>query len=158
MHLPPKSGRRAASWGGIQIIEFEQTTRTPGGGRCDSQHPSGIGMPGAQIVKSCCVRGRQRRGAGLGATSSTSAAGRPRGVSRKRVQRADAETPKTATGFQHRRCAPFGHLSRCRLRDRTMTYFEVVWCGGTFAVFAITPRGFGAGQRGVVADLAADKI
>jgi Cys-tRNA(Pro) deacylase len=145
----------------IQIIEFEQTTRTAQeAADAIGQHPSGIGCQVAQIVKSLLfvVDGQPVVALVSGANQlDERKLAALRGVSRKRVQRADAETAKAATGFSIGGVPPFGHI--CKLPvyvDQDLTHFEVVWAaaGTPFAVFAITPQELVRASGGVVADLA----
>lgn len=148
----------------IQIIEFEQTTRTAQeAADAIGQHPSGIGCQVAQIVKSLLfvVDGQPVVALVSGANQlDERKLAALRGVSRKRVQRADAETAKAATGFTIGGVPPFGHLSPLPIYvDQDLTRFEVVWAaaGTPFAVFAIRPEELVRASGGVVADLAADK-
>jgi Cys-tRNA(Pro) deacylase len=141
----------------VEIVEFEQTTRTA------QDAADAIGCQVAQIVKSLLFvvdgepvmalvsgpnRLDERKLAAL------------RGVGRKRVKRADADTAKAATGFSIGGVPPFGH--QCSLPvyvDEDLTRFEVVWAaaGTPFAVFAIAPEELVTASRGTVAILAVDK-
>jgi Cys-tRNA(Pro) deacylase len=148
----------------IQIIEFEQTTRTAQeAADAIGRHPSGIGCQVAQIVKSLLfvVDGQPVVALVSGANQlDERKLAALRGVGRKRVQRADAETAKAATGFTIGGVPPFGHLSPLPVYvDQDLTRFEVVWAaaGTPFAVFAITPQELVRASGGTVADLAADK-
>jgi Cys-tRNA(Pro) deacylase len=148
----------------IQIIEFEQTTRTAQeAADAIGQHPSGIGCQVAQIVKSLLfvVDGQPVVALVSGANQlDERKLAALRGVSRKRVQRADAETAKAATGFSIGGVPPFGHLSALPVYvDQDLTRFEVVWAaaGTPFAVFAITPQELVRASGGTVVDLAADR-
>ena len=149
---------------GIQIIEFEQTTRTAQeAADAIGRHPSGIGCQVAQIVKSLLfvVDGQPVVALVSGANQlDERKLAALRGVSRKRVQRADAETAKAATGFSIGGVPPLGHLSVLPVYvDQNLTRFDVVWAaaGTPFAVFAITPQELVRASGGTVADLAADK-
>jgi Cys-tRNA(Pro) deacylase len=147
----------------VEIVEFEQTTRTAqDAADAIGQHPSGIGCQVAQIVKSLLFvvdgepvmalvsgpnRLDERKLAAL------------RGVGRKKIRRADADTAKATTGFSIGGVPPFGHKSSLPVYvDRDLTRFEVVWAaaGTPFAVFAITPEELVSASRGTVADLAVD--
>jgi Cys-tRNA(Pro) deacylase len=148
----------------VEIVEFEQTTRTAQeAADAIGQHPSGIGCQVAQIVKSLLFvvdgepvmalvsgpnRLDERKLAAL------------RGVGRKKVKRADADTAKAATGFSIGGVPPFGHTSSLPVYvDEDLTRFEVVWAaaGTPFAVFAIAPEDLVRASGGTVAKLAADK-
>ena len=113
----------------IQIIEFEQTTRTAQeAADAIGQHPSGIGCQVAQIVKSLLfvVDGQPVVALVSGANQlDERKLAALRGVSRKRVQRADAETAKAATGFTIGGVPPFGHLSPLPVYvDQDLTRFD----------------------------------
>jgi len=81
-----------------------------------------------------------------------------RGVGRKKVKRADADTAKAATGFSIGGIPPFGHTSQLPVYvDEDLTRFEIVWAaaGTPFAVFAVTPDELVRASGGMVVDLAA---
>ena len=139
----------------VEIVEVEQTTRTA------QEAADAIGCQVAQIVKSLLFvvdgepvmalvsgpnRLDERKLAAL------------RGVGRKKVKRADADTAKVITGFSIGGVPPFGHKSSLPVYiDEDLTRFEVVWAaaGTPFAVFAITPSELASASQGMVADLAA---
>jgi Cys-tRNA(Pro) deacylase len=141
----------------VEIVEFEQTTRTA------QDAADAIGCQVAQIVKSLLFvvdgepvmalvsgpnRLDERKLAAL------------RGVGRRKVKRADADTAKAATGFSIGGVPPFGHKSSLPVYvDENLTRFEVVWAaaGTPFAVFVITPEELVRASGGTVADLAADQ-
>jgi prolyl-tRNA editing enzyme YbaK/EbsC (Cys-tRNA(Pro) deacylase) len=82
-----------------------------------------------------------------------------RGVGRKKVKRADADTAKAVTGFSIGGVPPFGHTSSLPVYvDQDLTRFDVVWAaaGTPHAVFAITPDDLVCASGGTVADLVAD--
>jgi prolyl-tRNA editing enzyme YbaK/EbsC (Cys-tRNA(Pro) deacylase) len=148
----------------IEIVEFEDTTRTAqDAANAIGKHPSGIGCQVAQIVKSLLFVAD-----GQPVMALVSGANRLderklaalRGVGRKKIKRADADTAKAVTSFSIGGVPPFGHASRLPVYvDEDLTRFEVVWAaaGTPFAVFAITPEELVRASGGVVADLAADK-
>ena len=137
----------------VEIVEFEETTRTAQ----DAAHA--IGCQVAQIVKSllfivdgqpvmALVSGVNRLDERKLATL--------RGVGRRQVERADADTAKAATGFSIGGVPPFGHTSRLPVYvDEDLTRFDVVWAaaGTPFAVFAITPEELVRASGGTLADL-----
>ncbi len=137
----------------VEIVEFEETTRTAQ----DAAHA--IGCQVAQIVKSllfivdgqpvmALVSGVNRLDERKLATL--------RGVGRKQVERADADTAKAATGFSIGGVPPFGHTSRLPVYvDEDLTRFDVVWAaaGTPFAVFAIAPAELVRASQASVADL-----
>jgi Cys-tRNA(Pro) deacylase len=140
----------------VDIVEFEQTTRTA------QEAADAIGCQVAQIVKSllfmvdgqpviALVSGANRLDERKLATL--------RGVGRKQVKRADADTAKEVTGFSIGGVPPFGHKSDLLVYvDLDLTRFEVVWAaaGTPFAVFAITPDELVRASRGALAELRVD--
>ena len=158
MHPSAQKVSDAASQLGldVEIVEFEQTTRTA------QEAADAIGCGVAQIVKSLLfvVDGQPVVALVSGANQlDERKLAALRGVSRKRVQRADAETAKAATGFAIGGVPPFGHSARLPVYvDRDLARFEVVWAaaGTHFAVFAITPGELVRASGGAVVDLAAD--
>jgi Cys-tRNA(Pro) deacylase len=148
----------------VEIVEFEETTRTAqDAANAIGKHPSGMGCQVAQIVKSLLFVAD-----GQPVMALVSGANRLderklaalRGVGRKKIKRADADTAKAITGFSIGGVPPFGHTSRLPVYvDEDLTRFEVVWAaaGTPFAVFAITPDELVRASEGIVADLAADK-
>ena len=147
----------------VEIVEFEETTRSAqDAADAIGKHPSGIGCQVAHIVKSllfvvdgepvmALVSGSKRLDERKLAAL--------RGVGRKKVKRADADTTKAVTGFSIGGVPPFGHKSSLPVYiDQDLTRFEVVWAaaGTPFAVFAITPGELVRASGGVVVNLAAD--
>lgn len=148
----------------VEIVEFEQTTRTAqDAADAIGQHPSGIGCQVAQIVKSLLfvVDGQPVIALVSGANRlDERKLAALRGVGRKKVKRADADTAKAATGFSIGGVPPFGHESILPVYvDQDLTGFDVAWAaaGTPYAVFAITPDDLVRASGGTVADLAADK-
>jgi Cys-tRNA(Pro) deacylase len=141
----------------VEIVEFEQTTRSA------QDAADAIGCQVAQIVKSLLfvVDGQPVMAlvSGTNRLDERKLAAL-RGVGRKKVKRADADTAKAVTGFSIGGVPPFGHQSRLPVYvDQDLTRFEVVWAaaGTPFAVFAITPDELVRASGGTVADLAADQ-
>ena len=137
----------------VEIVEFEETTRTAQ----DAAHA--IGCQVAQIVKSLLfiVDGQPVMAlvSGVNRLDERKLAAL-RGVGRKQVERADADTAKAATGFSIGGVPPFGHTSRLPVYvDEDLTRFDVVWAaaGTPFAVFAITPEELVQASGGTLADL-----
>lgn len=137
----------------IEIVEFAQTTRSA------QEAADATGCDVAQIVKSLCfvVNGRATICLVSGANQlderklATLA-----GFGRKKVQRADAETVKAATGFSIGGVPPFGHASRLPIYiDEDLLQFDVVWAaaGTPFAVFAIQPETLVKASGGIQAEL-----
>ncbi len=141
----------------VEIIEFEQTTRTA------QDAADAIGCQVAQIVKSLLfvVDGQPVVALVSGANHlDERKLAALRGVGRKRVKRADADTAKAVTGFTIGGVPPFGHMTKLPVYvDEYLTRFEVVWAaaGTPFAVFAIAPEELLRASGGALADLAADQ-
>jgi len=127
------------------------------------KHPSGIGCQVAHIVKSLLfvVDGEPVMALVSGSNRlDERKLAALRGVGRKKVKRADADTAKAVTGFSIGGVPPFGHKSNLPVYiDQDLTHFEVVWAaaGTPFAVFAITPDELVRASGGMVVNLAADK-
>jgi Cys-tRNA(Pro) deacylase len=137
----------------VEVVEFEETTRTAQ----DAAHA--IGCQVAQIVKSLLfiVDGQPVMAlvSGVNRLDERKLAAL-RGVGRKQVERADADTAKAATGFSIGGVPPFGHTSRLPVYvDEDLTHFDVVWAaaGTPFAVFAIAPEELVRASQATVADL-----
>jgi len=148
----------------IEIVEFEQTTRTAqDAADAIGQHPSGTVCQVAQIVKSLLfvADGQPLMALVSGANRlDERKLAALRGVGRKKVKRADADTAKAATGFSIGGVPPFGHESNLPVYvDQDLTRFDIVWAaaGTPHAVFAIAPDDLVRASGGMVADLAADK-
>ena len=124
----------------IEIVEFAQTTRSA------QEAADAIGCQVAQIVKSLCfvVNGRATICLVSGANQlDERKLAALVGVSRKQVQRADADVVKASTGFTIGGVPPFGHvLPLPTFLDEDLLQFDVVWAaaGTPFAVFAIQPE------------------
>jgi Cys-tRNA(Pro) deacylase len=137
----------------VNIVEFGETTRTA------QEAANAIGCQVAQIVKSLLfvVDGQPVMALVSGANRlDERKLAALRGVGRKQVERADADTAKAVTGFTIGGVPPFGHLSRLPVYvDEDLTRFDVVWAaaGTPFAVFAITPDELVRASQGMVADL-----
>lgn len=157
MLRPNKVAAAARALGlNIEIVEFEQTTRTA------EDAAAAIGCEVAQIVKSllfvadgqpvlALVSGANRLHEGKLA--------RLRAVGRKKVRRADADATRVATGFAIGGVPPFGHAASLPVYvDEDLMRFETVWAaGGTpNAVFAIAPDDLLRATNGIVADIRAD--
>jgi Cys-tRNA(Pro) deacylase len=141
----------------VDIMEFEQTTRTA------QEAADAIGCQVAQIVKSLLfmVNGQPLMALMSGANRlDERKLATLRGVGRKKVKRADADTAKEVTGFSIGGVPPFGHKSDLLVYvDLDLTRFDVVWAaaGTPFAVFAITPDELVRASRGALAELAVAK-
>lgn len=121
-----------------QVVEFEQSTHT------SAEAAAAIGCSVAEIAKSILFRGRQS-----GTPIMVVASGTNR-VSEKKVatligeklERADADFVRSATGYVIGGVAPVGHAQPVRLLlDKDLQQFSRIWAaaGTPFAVFPLTP-------------------
>jgi Cys-tRNA(Pro) deacylase len=140
----------------IKIVEFDETTRTA------PDAANAIGCEVAQIVKSLLFVAEEQPIVALVSGANRldeSKLAALRGIGRKQVRRADADTARAATGFAIGGVPPFGHESRLPVYiDADLTRFDVVWAaaGTPFSVFAITPQDLVRATAGIVADLKAE--
>ncbi|NUQ36364.1 MAG: YbaK/EbsC family protein [Caldilineales bacterium] len=139
----------------VQIVEFSETTRTA------ADAAAAAGCTVGQIVKSlvfvvagqpviCLVSGSNR----LDERKLAAWAG----VSRKQVQRAEAETVRAATGYAIGGVAPFGYPAPLPvLCDADLLPYDIVWAaaGTPNAVFAVKPSALVAATSAQVTDLRA---
>ncbi len=137
----------------VEIVEFDETTRTA------PEAAAAIGCEVAQIVKSLLfIAGGQPIIALVSGANRLDEAklAALRGISRKQVKRADADTARAATGFAIGGVPPFGHSSSLPVYiDEDLTRFSVVWAaaGTPFSVFAITPDDLIRATAGTLANL-----
>jgi len=137
----------------IQVIEFDQTTRTA------ADAAAAIGCQVGQIVKSLLFTVK-------GTPVMTLVSGDNRlddrklaalyEVGRKWVRRANAEVVKQVTGYTIGGVPPFGHQEPLPIFiDRDLLAYEVVWAaaGTPHAVFAIPPTKLVNVTSGSVVDL-----
>ena len=139
----------------ITVLEFNVSTRTA------EEAAAAVGCSVGQIVKSlvftvagnpviCLVSGNNR----LDERKLAAWAG----VGRKQVQRADADTVRSATGYAIGGVAPFGYPQPLpMLCDEDLLGYDVVWAaaGTPNAVFEITPQALVCATGAIVAPLAA---
>ena len=135
----------------IEIREFPQGTRTA------EDAAIAIGVSVGQIVKSlvfiadgtpilCLTSGSNR----LDTTKLATA------ISAQRVDRADADTAREATGFAVGGVPPFGHESDVRVYcDRDLLDHDLIWAaaGTPMAVFSVAPKDLVAACKAEVLDL-----
>lgn len=121
-----------------QVVEFEQSTHT------SAEAAAAIGCSVAEIAKSILFRGRQS-----GTPIMVVASGSNR-VSEKKVaaligeklERADADFVRDATGYAIGGVAPVGHARPVHLLlDEDLQQFPRIWAaaGTPFSVFPLTP-------------------
>lgn len=139
----------------ISIKEFEASTRTA------QEAANAIGCTLAQIVKSLLfvVDGQPAivLMSGANQLDDRKLAGLCQ-VSRKKIERADADMAREATGFAIGGIPPFGYSSRLPTYiDQDFLQFEVIWAaaGTPNAVFPITPEALARATQGLVVDLKA---
>jgi Cys-tRNA(Pro) deacylase len=138
----------------VEIVAFAESTRTA------EDAAAAIGCEVGQIVKSLVfsVDGRAVIALVSGANQlDTRKLAELLGVGRKKVQRADAELVRTATGFAIGGVPPFGHATVMPVYvDRDLTQYDVIWAaaGTPNTVFEITPDALVNAAGGTVADLA----
>jgi Cys-tRNA(Pro) deacylase len=137
----------------IDVITFEYSTRTA------EDAAAAIGCEVGQIVKSLVftVSGAPVVALVSGANQlDTRKLAALFGVGRKQVERADAATVRTATGFAIGGVPPFGHATAPDVFiDDDLMRYEVIWAaaGTPNSVFAITPADLARATGGKVADL-----
>ena len=141
--LPPSAQRvadAAAALGlTIDIVTFDQSTRTA------EDAAAAIGCAVGQIVKSLLftVGGAPVIALVSGANQlDTAKLAALRGVGRKQVERADADTVRAATGYAIGGVPPFGYTQFLSIYvDEDLTTDEVIWAaaGTPNTVFAIVP-------------------
>jgi len=158
-HKPlPPSAQRVADAAAmlnltIDIVTFDHSTRTA------EEAAAAIGCAVGQIVKSLLftVDGEPLVALVSGANQlDTRKLAGLRGVSRKKVERANADTVRTATGFAIGGVPPFGHATPLPIYiDHDLMQYEVVWAaaGTPNTVFAISPATLQRVTGGQGADL-----
>ncbi|MDA0244869.1 MAG: YbaK/EbsC family protein [Chloroflexi bacterium] len=137
----------------LNIVTFDQSTRTA------AEAASAVGCEVAQIVKSLCFVVNEQPIIALVSGANQLDVGKLaalHGVGKKRVQRADAETVKAATGFTIGGVSPFGHARPLPIfLDEDLLRFETIWAaaGTPNTVFPILPIQLQTSTNAVVADL-----
>ncbi|MCA9865317.1 MAG: YbaK/EbsC family protein [Anaerolineales bacterium] len=140
----------------INIVTFEHSTRTA------VEAAQAVGCDVGQIVKSLVFTVKDEPVIALvsGANQlDTRKLAALFGVGRKQVERATAETVRSATGFAIGGVPPFGHATSTSIYiDKDLTQYDVIWAaaGTPNAVFAITPTALVRAVSGHVSDLKAD--
>lgn len=159
MNLHPATQRvlTAAQELGLQlnIVTFDQSTHTA------AEAAAAVGCEVAQIVKSLCfvVDGQPILALVSGANQlDVGKLAAVRQVGKKRVQRADADTVKAATGFSIGGVSPFGHAQPLPIyMDADLLHHETIWAaaGTPNTVFPILPTHLQQATTAVVLDLKA---
>lgn len=137
----------------IQIVEFEQTTRTA------EDAAAAIGCLVGQIVKSLVFMVRSEPVmilvSGTNQLDDRKLAALYK-VGRKRIRRASADNVRAVTGYSIGGVPPFGHWEAMPLFvDRDLLNYEVVWAaaGTPNAVFAVAPAELVRVTGGEVVDI-----
>ena len=137
----------------LEVVSFEQSTRTA------AEAAAAVGCEVAQIVKSLCfvVDGQPLIALVSGANQlDMGKLAALRGVGKKRVKRADADTVKAATGFSIGGVSPFGHAQPLPIYlDEELLRWETIWAaaGTPNTVFPILATQLQEATAAVVANL-----
>lgn len=160
--LPPSAQRvadAAEKLGlSIEIVTFDHSTRTA------EEAAAAIGCGVGQIVKSLVftISGEPIIALVSGANQlDTRKLASLRGVGRKQVARADADTVRSATGFAIGGVPPLGHTRVMEIIiDQDLTQYPIIWAaaGTPNTVFAIVPTMLVEATSGIVADLKIDSV
>ncbi len=137
----------------IDIVTFEHSTRTA------AEAAEAVGCEVGQIVKSLVFTVKDEPVIALvsGANQlDTRKLAALFGVGRKQVERANADTVRSATGFAIGGVPPFGHATSTSIYiDQDLAQYDVIWAaaGTPNAVFAIAPADLIQAIKGHVSDL-----
>ena len=137
----------------IEIVTFEHSTRTA------AEAAAAVGCEVGQIVKSLVFTVKDEPVIALvsGANQlDTRKLAALFGVGRKQVERANADTVRSATGFAIGGVPPFGHATSTSIYiDQDLAQYDVIWAaaGTPNAVFAIAPADLIQAIKGHVSDL-----
>lgn len=140
----------------ITIVTFADSTRTA------ADAAAAIGCEVGQIVKSLVfsVDGQPIMALVSGVNQlDTRKLADLLGVGRKKVQRADADLVRSATGYAIGGVPPFGHATAIPVYiDQDLLQYDVIWAaaGTPNTVFEILPAVLVQTCEGTVADLAAE--
>lgn len=140
----------------IDVVTFENSTRTA------EDAAAAIGCEVGQIVKSLVftISGVPVIALVSGANQlDTRKLAALYSVSRKQVERANADTVRMATGYAIGGVPPFGHATSPDIFiDGELLRYEVIWAaaGTPNSVFAITPAELLRATSGKIADIHAE--
>ncbi len=121
----------------LEVRHFSQGTRTA------QDAAAAIGCEVGQIVKSLVFQVDGQPIVALVSGSNRADLAKLATAAGGKVERADAEQARTATGFAIGGVPPFGHASQMPIfLDRDLLRYELIWAaaGRPDAVFAITPQ------------------
>ena len=138
----------------LQVIEFEQTTRT------SADAAQAIGCEVGQIAKSLIFKGRQSGKAILIIASGANRVDEKKlkAILGEKVEKPDADFVREQTGFVIGGVPPVGHAQKLEtLIDEDLLKFEVIWgaAGTPNAVFKLTPQELVKMTGGKIADIKA---
>lgn len=141
----------------IDIVTFDESTRTA------EEAAAAIGCAVGQIVKSLVFTVKGEPVVALVSGSNqldTRKLAEQFDVGRKQVERANAETVRTATGFAIGGVPPFGHVATpIMLVDEDLIRYEIVWAaaGTPNTVFSIKPEELARATGGKIIDLKVER-
>ncbi|MEK7439528.1 MAG: YbaK/EbsC family protein [Chloroflexota bacterium] len=123
----------------LQVIEFEQTTRT------SVEAAQAVGCEVGQIAKSLIFKGKQSGKAILIIASGANRVDEKKikSILGEKVEKPDADFVREQTGFVIGGVPPVGHTQKLEtLIDEDLLKFEVIWgaAGTPNAVFKLTPQ------------------
>ena len=123
----------------LQVIEFEQTTRT------SAEAAQAVGCEVGQIAKSLIFKGKQSGKAILIIASGANRVDEKKikSILGEKVEKPDADFVREQTGFVIGGVPPVGHTQKLEtLIDEDLLKFEVIWgaAGTPNAVFKLTPQ------------------
>jgi len=136
----------------LQVIEFEQTTRT------SVEAAQAVGCEVGQIAKSLIFKGKQSGKAILIIASGANRVDEKkiRALVGEKVEKPDADFVREQTGFVIGGVPPVGHTQKLEtLIDEDLLKFDEIWgaAGTPNAVFKLTPRDLMKMTDGKVADI-----
>ncbi len=136
----------------LQVIEFEQTTRT------SAEAAQAIRCEVGQIAKSLIFKGKQSGKAILIIASGANRVDEKkiRAIVGEKVEKPDADFVREQTGFVIGGVPPVGHTQKLEtLIDEDLMKFENIWgaAGTPNAVFRLTPTDLVKMTGGKVADM-----
>ena len=137
------------------VLEFDASTRT------SAEAAAAIGCEVAEIAKSLLFRTRETGRPVLIVASGANRVDEKKvaAVIGERIQRADADFVREATGFAIGGVPPIGHVKApITLIDEALLRFETIWAaaGTPNAVFKLTPAELVELAGGLLAVVAAD--
>jgi Cys-tRNA(Pro) deacylase len=143
---------QAALGPGFQVVEFEASTRT------SADAAAAVGCSVAEIAKSLIFKSADGRPVLVIASGTNRVDERKvRALLGQKIERAEAEFVRAATGYAIGGVPPIGHATQAMvLIDSDLLGFAAVWAaGGTpSAVFKIAPDDLVRLTQGQVADIA----